>query len=640
MHAATCGNQSLRRAHAPPADLLLRSARPRRAGGFHKRMVLGTLEYMAPEVLQKKPSSFASDVYALAITLNEAAAGTYPFSDCTKDHPDIHTILEHGYGRQELAAAVAAEGLRPRLPAGGCPPGYAELVAECWALDPARRPAAAGVARRLAEIAGGLHEWEAALAAAAAAAPSPAAAAAGLERAGSGGSALPAGMTPSASALSLARDIDSDSGRSSWTGKEAKGDTNMDTATEPGTPAACGSPGAEGAVALPRAGAGAGGVQLNSALGRAAAASAPPAGMELVAGAFGAIGPRDSMEDRQLLRPCLGGDAGVHLLGVFDGHRGAEAAAFTAAALPRALQLASLRQAARSGGAAAAAYAAPGGCEPAIGASPAAAALRDAFLDVDAAFRAEWTAAQQGSGGSVASVSSGQGSAGLSYAGGAPRGAAGRFPGCTALAAVIAGGRLLVANAGDCRAVLCRGGAALGVSRQHTAELEDERARAPAAGGTAARVAGSWRVGAVALQVSRALGDFDCKGPFGGGVVAEPEVVELELSEADQFLIMASDGVWDVMSDSDAVALVRDTVKDPQLCAKRLVTEALSRGSRDNATALVVFFRPVASLEAVWTRASGAPAPEAAATFFGSRRAVPKREEAPAAAADELMESY
>jgi hypothetical protein len=293
------------------------------------------------------------------------------------------------------------------------------------------------------------------------------------------------------------------------------------------------------------------------------------------------------------------------------------------------------------------------GSQPTIGASPAAAALRDAFVDVDAAFRAEWTAAQQGSAGSVASLSSstsgasgfggGAPSAGPTPAGpsgGAPRGAAGRFPGCTALAAVVAGGRLLVANAGDCRAVVSRGGAALGLSRQHTADLEDERARVLAAGGSVARRAGGWRVGAAALQVTRALGDFDLKGPIDGGVTAVPEVVEFELSEADQFLIMATDGVWDVMRDDEAVGLVRDTVKDPQLCAKRLVTEALSRGSRDNATALVVFFRPVASLESVWTSASGVPAPEATPTFYGSRRPVPRREAGPGAAADEVTDTY
>ncbi len=60
---------------------------------------VGTLEYMAPEVLQKRPHSQHSDVYALATTVNELATGVVPFSDCTRDNPKAHTILEMGYGR-------------------------------------------------------------------------------------------------------------------------------------------------------------------------------------------------------------------------------------------------------------------------------------------------------------------------------------------------------------------------------------------------------------------------------------------------------------------------------------------------------------------------------------------------------------
>jgi serine/threonine protein kinase len=44
-------------------------------GGFMKRAIQGTLEYMAPEVLLKKPASSASDVYALAIAISELATG-------------------------------------------------------------------------------------------------------------------------------------------------------------------------------------------------------------------------------------------------------------------------------------------------------------------------------------------------------------------------------------------------------------------------------------------------------------------------------------------------------------------------------------------------------------------------------------
>lgn len=61
--------------------------------------MVGTLEYMAPEVLLKAPGSFASDVYAFAVAVNEIASGVFPFSDCTRDNPKAHTILDMGYGR-------------------------------------------------------------------------------------------------------------------------------------------------------------------------------------------------------------------------------------------------------------------------------------------------------------------------------------------------------------------------------------------------------------------------------------------------------------------------------------------------------------------------------------------------------------
>lgn len=93
--------------------------------------------------------------------MNEIATGSFPFSDCTKDNPECHTVLEMGYGRQELAAAVAAAGLRPTLP-GKSPPGFADLMAACWAADPAQRPPMDAVAQALAAMQAALPAWQAA----------------------------------------------------------------------------------------------------------------------------------------------------------------------------------------------------------------------------------------------------------------------------------------------------------------------------------------------------------------------------------------------------------------------------------------------------------------------------------------------
>lgn len=60
---------------------------------------VGTLEYMAPEVLLQRAGGAPADVYALAVTINEAATGTPPFSDCTRDNPHCQTVLNFNYGR-------------------------------------------------------------------------------------------------------------------------------------------------------------------------------------------------------------------------------------------------------------------------------------------------------------------------------------------------------------------------------------------------------------------------------------------------------------------------------------------------------------------------------------------------------------
>ena len=120
---------------------------------------MGTLEYMSPEVLLKEPTSLASDVYAWAVTLNELATAVVPFSDCTKESPEVHTVLEMGYGRQELAVAVAAEGLRP-LMTGCAPPGVAQLLRRCWQRDPRARPTMGEARSLLATVLEGLPAWQ------------------------------------------------------------------------------------------------------------------------------------------------------------------------------------------------------------------------------------------------------------------------------------------------------------------------------------------------------------------------------------------------------------------------------------------------------------------------------------------------
>jgi serine/threonine protein phosphatase PrpC len=156
---------------------------------------------------------------------------------------------------------------------------------------------------------------------------------------------------------------------------------------------------------------------------------------------------------------------------------------------------------------------------------------------------------------------------------------------------------LYVANVGDSRAVLAlsdpssaSGYRALRLSYDHRAEDEGEQRRIKDAGGfiTRGRVLGI-------LAVSRSFGDHGMKD----FVTAEPYVTETNLltcspdGSADcPILILACDGVWDVLSDQEALDLVLPQYKEsgPYAgAAKLLVDTAIEKGSADNITAIVVF---------------------------------------------------
>ncbi|KAI3468294.1 hypothetical protein Pfo_024957 [Paulownia fortunei] len=165
--------------------------------------------------------------------------------------------------------------------------------------------------------------------------------------------------------------------------------------------------------------------------------------------------------------------------------------------------------------------------------------------------------------------------------------------GTTALAAIVIGSSLVVANAGDCRAVLCRRGKAIEMSRDHKPVCLKERRRIEASGGY---VYDGYLNGQ--LNVARALGDWHMeglKGQDGGPLTAEPELMSTRLSEEDEFLIIGCDGLWEVFMSQNAVDFARRRLQehnDPMMCSKDLVDEALKRKSGDNLSVVVVCFQP------------------------------------------------
>lgn len=174
--------------------------------------------------------------------------------------------------------------------------------------------------------------------------------------------------------------------------------------------------------------------------------------------------------------------------------------------------------------------------------------------------------------------------------------------GSTALVAFVCPTYIIVANTGDSRAVLCRGKEAVPLSADHKPEREDERERIEAAGGKVIMWNG-YRVSGV-LAMSRSIGDRYLK-PC---VIPDPEVMFVPRAKEDECLVLASDGLWDVMSNDEACDIARkrillwhkkhgDTMPairgegaDPaaEAAAEYLSRVALSKGSKDNISIIVV----------------------------------------------------
>ncbi|KAF2282250.1 hypothetical protein GH714_043891 [Hevea brasiliensis] len=123
--------------------------------------------------------------------------------------------------------------------------------------------------------------------------------------------------------------------------------------------------------------------------------------------------------------------------------------------------------------------------------------------------------------------------------------------GACCVTALIEGQEVVVSNLGDCRAVLCRGGMAEALTKDHRAEQEDERKRIENKGGYVEIHRGAWRVHGV-LSVSRSIGDAHLKD----WVLAEPDTMILQLTSDMEFLVLASDGLWEEVGNQEAVDTV------------------------------------------------------------------------------------
>ncbi|KAF5190716.1 phosphatase 2C [Thalictrum thalictroides] len=181
--------------------------------------------------------------------------------------------------------------------------------------------------------------------------------------------------------------------------------------------------------------------------------------------------------------------------------------------------------------------------------------------------------------------------------------------GSTAVVSVVTPEKIITANCGDSRAVLCRGGKAIPLSSDHKPDRPDELLRIQAAGGRVIYWDGARVLGVLAM--SRAIGD-DYLKPY---VCSDPEVTITDRTVEDDCLILASDGLWDVLSNETVCSIARMVLNGQAPClpsngseakpvnsidgsdkacsdAALLLTKlAMARNSTDNVSVIVVDLR-------------------------------------------------
>ncbi|KAJ6512254.1 phosphatase 2C-like domain-containing protein [Mycena vitilis] len=134
--------------------------------------------------------------------------------------------------------------------------------------------------------------------------------------------------------------------------------------------------------------------------------------------------------------------------------------------------------------------------------------------------------------------------------------------GATAVAALVTKDKIYVANAGDSRSVISVKGEVKPLSFDHKPSNEVEKTRISGAGGYIefGRVNGN-------LALSRALGDFEFKKNYNMSpekqiITADPDVTCHEITDEDEFLVLACDGIWDCLSSQQVVNFVRYQISE------------------------------------------------------------------------------
>lgn len=192
----------------------------------------------------------------------------------------------------------------------------------------------------------------------------------------------------------------------------------------------------------------------------------------------------------------------------------------------------------------------------------------------------------------------------------------GKRDGTTVLLGLLVGGKLIVANAGDSRAVLSHSdGQVKRISVDHKPDMESEKQRVEEAGGKVI-FSGCWRVAhdqvPLRLAISRSLGDHPLKANLPTScsealVSAIPDIQVVDVEEDNDVIVFASDGLWDRFTDKEAAEFARSKLREyndeqghkfdslspgaVKHAASSLVDGSLRRRSMDNITAMVISWK-------------------------------------------------
>lgn len=153
--------------------------------------------------------------------------------------------------------------------------------------------------------------------------------------------------------------------------------------------------------------------------------------------------------------------------------------------------------------------------------------------------------------------------------------------GSTAIVALQYDDYFMIANCGDCRAIIDQDGTAVQITKDHKPHLEVERIKET--GGIIIQFPGDVPRVNGHLAVSRSIGDFQLYP----SVTWVPEVWQVHVQSFNKYIVMGSDGIWDVLSNQNVVDIIKKN-NNMGTCCDIVTRMARHQGSDDNITMICI----------------------------------------------------